>query len=246
MKKLYAGVLGFGLTSAVALSTNAADWYRGPEGSGPYPTATWTGGYVGVNAGGGWGQDGDQLAFPSVFGGVQPSGGFGGLQAGYNWQGSFGYSSLVFGVEADIQVSSIQAERGDGLGLGDVYRSRLQDFGTVRGRLGYATDRTLLYFTGGFAYGNVRNEVSLPAGPADFIANPTATGYVLGGGLEYRLSRTVSIKAEYQYINLGANNPSDPSVGSYTSNGGNVRDDAFHTVRVGLNWYPFKVYEPLK
>src|SRR5271165_4885131 len=244
MKKLCTGLLGLALTSAFANSATAADWYGAPQEPGGYkevlyvPAATWSGFYAGVNAGGGWSGANGQLALPPFFGGVQPSGGFGGLQVGYNWQGGFGYRPLVLGIEADIQISAIDGEGGDS--AGDIFRSRLQDFGTVRGRIGYAMDRILVYFTGGFAYGSVRNEASfLNTTGADFLTDPTATGYALGGGVEYRLNSALSIKGEYQYINLGTNNPVDIAIGAglYTANGGTVRDDAFHTFRVGFNWF---------
>ena len=74
------------------------------------------------------------------------------------------------------------------------------------------------------------------------------TGYVLGGGVEYKFWRDLSVKVEYQYVNLGKNNPVDiaTGTGTYTANGGTLRDDAFNTVRVGLNWWPFGNYVPLR
>lgn len=103
-------------------------------------------------------------------------------------------------------------------------------------------DRTLVYATGGFAWGTVHNEANVASG--DYNINPTATGYVLGGGVEYKLKHDLSVKFEYQYINLGKNDPSAPP--TYSSVGGTVRDDAFNTVRVGLNYFPFTAREPLK
>jgi outer membrane immunogenic protein len=248
MKKFYAGLLGVALTSALAISANAADLYGGYKDV-PYAAVNWTGFYVGVNVGGAWGAESDQLACNNLncgpFGGLSPSGAFGGVQIGYNRQGLFGIAPLVLGLEADIQGSAAYAQGSDA--LGDVYRSKLQEFGTVRGRAGYAIDRTLLYFTGGFAYGNVHNEAITTAGAgADFLAEPAATGYVIGGGVEYRFNRWVSFKAEYQFIDLGKNDPVDPVAGSYTASGGTLRDDAYHTVRVGLNYFPFTAQEPLK
>ncbi len=58
-------------------------------------------------------------------------------------------------------------------------------FGTIRGRLGVAFDRVMLYGTGGFAY------------------NSRATGYTYGGGLEYSITNNISIGAEYLRVNLG-------------------------------------------
>ena len=260
MSKLCAGLLGAAMASAMALSANAADWYGGPQGPAgykdvPYAVATWTGFYAGVNAGYGWSENSDQLAYadstvPVTFGGVQPSGGFGGGQIGYNWQGGWGYSPLVLGVEADVQVSGIDGEGGDA--AGDAFRSRLEMFGTVRGRIGYSFGQTLAYFTGGFAYGSIKNEAVINAGVnagADFVTNRTATGYVLGGGFEYKINPSISVKAEYQYINLGTNDPADingvATPPQYSNNGGTIYDDAFHTFRVGLNWFPFVACAPL-
>ncbi|MGA7325235.1 MAG: outer membrane beta-barrel protein [Rhodomicrobium sp.] len=248
MKRLGTGLLVLILASASAFPAGAADWFRSGEAASSnkdglfIPVVTWTGSYAGVSAGGGLSQESNQLAFPG-FGGLQPSGGFGGVQLGFNWQGGFGFSPLVLGIEADIQVSAIEDEGRDI--AGNIFRSRLEDFGTVRGRMGYAMDCTLFYFTGGFAYGSVKHEASFGGSP-DFIVNTTATGYVLGGGVEYRFNPAVSIKGEYQYINLGKNEPEDPIAGSYSAYGGTVRDDAFHTLRVGFNWYPFPVYEALR
>jgi outer membrane immunogenic protein len=248
MKTLRFGFLGLAMTGAIVDAAAAADWGPISHKDGPdIPVPAWTGFYLGVNAGGAWAQASDQLAFaPDAFGGVQPSGGILGLQLGYNWQGALGYCCLVLGFEADIQVAGVDGEGSDHVGAGDVFRSRLEDFGTVRGRIGYAMDRSLFYFTGGLAYGSIKNEAIIPAIPADFVVNRTTAGYVLGGGLEYKISPTVSLKGEYQYINLGKNDPADPAAGRFTANGGAVRDDAFHTLRAGLNWFPFPSYAPLK
>lgn len=158
------------------------------------------------------------------------------MQFGYNWQG-FGYSPLVVGIETDIEASTIlgQGSNADG----DAFKSRLQALGTVRGRLGYAMDRTLVYATGGLAYGSVDNE----AVSAGYVNNPNTvvTGYVLGGGIEYKIKHDLSVKVEYQYADLGKNEPA-----GYSATGGAVRDDAFSTVRVGINFFPSAVINSLK
>lgn len=147
MKKWHAGLLALTLTSALALPANAADVYRGGLKDGPPPVfvaaPTWTGFYIGVNGGyGGTANDGP----------LSPSGGFGGGQIGYNWQGLFGYSPWVLGIEADFQGSGIS----DSIGYaGDYLQTSLNWFGTVRGRVGYSFGPALLYATGGFAYGEV-------------------------------------------------------------------------------------------
>jgi outer membrane immunogenic protein len=247
MKRAHALLLGLTMASLAAFPAGAADIYGGggyKDAPPPFVSvAAWTGAYIGVNAGGGWSDNNDQLAFPGLFNGLQPSGGFGGFQVGYNWQ-NFGYAPLVLGIEADFQGSGIR-DRGSDV-LGDVFKSRLDDFGTLRGRLGYGTGGSLFYVTGGFAYGSVRNEVA--GGGSVFTIDRTATGYVLGGGFEYKINPAMSIKGEYQFINLGKNDPFDVvgGSGSFAANGGIVRDDAFHTVRVGFNWFPFTAYQPIK
>jgi len=258
MKKLCAGLLGLALGGASALPAEAADWFSWPGNykDVPYPAAVWTGFYAGVNAGYAWSAESDQLACNSTcsgntgggtFGGVSPTGGFAGVQLGYNWQG-FGFSPFLLGIETDIQAPSVIGKGKDV--AGDAFTSRLQMFGTARGRIGYAYDRALVYFTGGFAYGTVYNEANIQPGVPgpDFVTNPNATGFVLGGGLEYKFWRDLSVKVEYQYVNLGRNDPVAPGFIplGYAANGGTLRDDAFNTVRVGLNWWPFSGPVPLK
>jgi outer membrane immunogenic protein len=252
MKKLFAGLAGLAAVSLLAISANAAD-LSAPGGYKDYtPAAVWTGFYAGVNGGYGWGQSGqlacgtdcattNAISNNTPFDGVSPAGWFGGVQLGYNWQG-FGYSPLVIGFETDIQASTILGQGADV--DGNTYKSRLQAFGTVRGRAGYSMDRALVYFTGGLAYGSIDNEANPGGNAYANSATSVVTGYVLGGGLEYKIKRDLSLKAEYQYINLGKNDPVGAS--SYTSTGGTVRDDAFNTVRIGLNYFPFAAREPLK
>ncbi len=103
------------LTATAIAPASAADIYRAESGGykdAPIyvPVSIWTGFYVGINGGYGWSASSNQFSFPSdgvdpAFGGVDPAGGFGGGQIGYNWQMSG--SHLVLGVEADIEGSAI-------------------------------------------------------------------------------------------------------------------------------------------
>jgi outer membrane immunogenic protein len=236
------GVLGLTLTSALALaafSANAADIYRGePAGSykdGPVyaPVATWTGFYAGVNGGYGWSAN---TLSGSDF---QPEGGFGGGQIGYNWQGGFGLGhNLVLGVEADFQGSGIS----DSASVpGASAESNLNWFGTVRGRIGYAFGPALVYATGGFAFGEVESKGSL-VGVGSASATETQTGYVVGGGLEYQINPSWSLKGEYQFLSLDASDRNAAGPLGFTDQD---RTEV-HTVRVGLNYHVGHGYEPLK
>jgi outer membrane immunogenic protein len=176
----------------LAAAANAADVYRSPAVGGyvPYAGVNWSGLYVGVNAGGAW-----NSTHSDDF--VDPTGGFGGGQIGYNWQGVW-HPNLVLGIEADFQ----------GAGVSDTHifgdKSELNWFGTVRGRFGYAFGPALLYGTGGFAYGNIRNKIT---GPGGLSISETQTGWVVGGGVEYKLAPAWSIKSEYQFLSLDAGDP---------------------------------------
>ncbi len=213
-----------------------------------------------------------------AFGGERSSDGFvGGGQIGYNWQLTPG-SGIVFGVEADAQYVDFGRNRnrfafaapaGSTLVPGSlVYNpnglSGLDYFGTVRGRLGYAFDRTLVYATGGFAYGSGGGrDFGLPNSSRDEFQ----TGYAVGGGVEFALptdsflnffrSSAVTLKIEGLYVNLDQGNRNNGAfatnafgntyaVGSagtlLVSGGNNVRRDTeFAVVRAGVN-YKFGTY----
>ena len=131
--------------------------------------------------------------------------------------------------------------------LGVSAKESVDFFGTVRGRIGYAMDRTLIYATGGFAYGEVNSRFDLTNGAATarLTRDRTDTGFAVGGGLEYALNPAWSFKVEYQYIDLG----SEKATGT-SSNGvfltTNEIDTNFHTVRVGINYHIHDEYVPLK
>ena len=228
---------------ALATATNAADMYRPAEGGYkdvPYVGVNWSGLYAGVN--GGYATDasniGSKIGAPFD---ISPAGAFGGGQVGYNFQ----RGNIVFGVEADIQGGSITDSK---TATGTIFnlpasltvKSSLDWFGTVRGRLGYTFDRTLVYGTAGLAYGQITDEATLAVarlGSATGSKSVDATGYAVGGGVEHKFTPNWSAKAEYQYINLGQ----DSAWAKATS-----EDFAVHTVRAGLNYHIGTSYEPLK
>jgi outer membrane immunogenic protein len=245
MKKL---LLGTAMSLVMVAGASAADLYV----KAPPPAPPWTGWYVGANGGYGWDAHVQNIdittapalgGYPAITNGTNAKGGFGGGQIGYNWQG---VSHLVIGIEADIEGSGIKnGFQNDILnGFGDVLQANksLDWFGTVRGRLGYAFGNALVYGTGGFAFGGVRNQLVdvltvPPTGTVTMQTNSTATGYVVGAGIEYLIAPRWSLKAEYQYVNLGSNTLSSPEVppsGFIFST--NKIDNTFNTVRVGINY----------
>jgi outer membrane immunogenic protein len=213
-----AGLLG------LAGSAQAADMaVKAPAYVAPF---TWTGVYLGINAGYGTGTS-DGTAYctnpagvvggtgcsPSVGSGLSPSGGFVGGQIGGNYQTGM----FVWGVEADIQVSHIN----DSNTLtqpccfpvftppnGVFTRAQNLDwFGTVRGRLGLAIwDRTLIYGTGGLMYGEevVNSNLTFPAVTYQATSSGTHSGWIGGGGIEYAFTNNLSAKLEGLYFDMGS------------------------------------------
>jgi outer membrane immunogenic protein len=182
---LLAAILASGLATAADLPAR----YQQPIARAPvyYPVYHWTGFYLGINGGGGWGR--------SQWDGVDRfdvSGGLIGGTIGYNWQ----FSQLVIGVEGDIDWSGIEGTTTVLCPLGCTTRNHW--LATVRGRLGYAFDRFLPYLTGGLAVGDIN--ASLPGFPAGSVSN---AGWTIGGGLEFGIVSNISVKAEYLFVDLG-------------------------------------------
>src|SRR5262245_8838219 len=173
------------VTLAFALPARSADMAV-PVRPPPAPVWTWSGCYMGLNVGYGWGRDYVSDATETAAGGAifrfadfnfQSSGAFGGGQFGCNWQAGI----AVFGIETDFQAADI---KGSILFPGAIFNfpnalfntevtSKLWYFRTVRGRLGFAlTPAAMLYATGGWAYGEVDSTLSFP------FANGTANAFI--------------------------------------------------------------------
>ncbi len=90
-------------------------------------------------------------------------------------------------------------------------------------------------------YGDKNNEFHDLVTGHVFKDDGTHTGYVLGGGLEYLIAPGWSVKAEYQYIDLGLDNATD-GLGEYVR----TKDTELNTVRGGVNYHFSSPLEPLK
>jgi outer membrane immunogenic protein len=238
MKKILFAVAGL---AALAAPATAADLPLKAPPMVVNPAYNWTGFYVGVNGGYGWGTGSQQIIDTNPGGAIDlfrtgnPSGGFAGGQIGYNWQLG---SPFVLGIEADFQGADI---KGSNTGIGtqaflETHGITVNSFGTVRGRIGYAFGSTLVYATGGLAYGNINSQLSAPTAPGVFErTNGTQTGFAVGGGLEYLFNPNWSLKAEYQYMDLGSKRLlGTPGFVGFSTN---PLDTAFHTVRAGVNYH---------
>jgi outer membrane immunogenic protein len=222
---LLASTLFIGAASAADMPRRAPA-YKAPEPIMAQPY-NWTGFYVGGNLGYGWGRQDNSVDGTSV-GSANVNGIIGGGQVGYNWQ----VNQIVFGLEADFQGSG---QKGDGsftVPFPGTFTNKLDWFGTVRGRVGYAFDRWLPYVTGGWAYGHGSIDASAPGVGAGSVSN-TYSGWTVGGGLEYAFLNNWSAKIEYLYVDFG-NGPSVTLAPSASVlSGGKLTDNI---VRVGLNY----------
>ena len=181
------------------------------------PLYNWTGFYLGLNGGVGWGHS----AWDST-GSFDPSGGLAGGTIGYNWQ----TGGWVFGLEGDLDWSDIDGRTTVFCPLG--CRTRNSWLATVRGRVGYAFDRIMPYVTGGLALGGIK--ASTPGLPGK---SETEAGWTAGAGLEVAIAGTWTAKAEYLFVDLGDLN-CGPACG-----GGLVKDNvSFHShiLRGGINY----------
>lgn len=225
------------------------------------PVNSWSGFYFGANLGYGWNSgSGDIATFfdgdgtPTGFSGrgFESEGAFAGGQIGYNWQ----RNRFVFGIETDLQGAGIKSDARSLVDNGDFILNRhlhqsIDWFGTIRGRVGYGWDSTLVYFTGGFAYASVNSSVTDPIVGlpfAQFSRNEVETGFVIGGGLEYKINPSWSIKGEYQYIDLGSERLTGSALFGVIPIHSNEIDNSLHTVRIGVNYHIDNCceYEPLK
>lgn len=181
----------------------------------PVPTVyDWSGVYVGVHGGYGWGDADTTLAAP--LNSFSADGFLGGVQAGYNFQ----YGNFVAGVELDASYTDI---KGNVAGAAE---AELNWLGTARLRAGYAFDRFMVYGTGGLAYGDVE-VTNVPAGVSESNGH---IGWALGAGAEAAVTDNVTVRGEYLYVNL-----QDEDYTNVLGAGNKAGLDA-HTVKVGLNY----------
>ena len=177
----------------------------------------WTGFYAGINGGYGWGKSNwSNAVFPAN---PKPKGGMVGGTLGYNYQ----VGSIVWGLEGDWDWADVKGSSA--CLLVATCETKNSWLATFRGRIGYAFDRWMPYFTGGGAYGNVKASIN----PGISSASKNELGWTVGAGVEYAFLGSWSAKLEYLYVDLGSFNAGPFPVVNNVSFKENV-------VRAGLNY----------
>jgi outer membrane immunogenic protein len=185
-------------------------------------------------------------------------GALGGAQAGYNWQ----VGNWLLGVEGDMQATAQKLAENGTIIYTDVStrpfcdstvgsnpckvtvanRWELPWLGTLRGRLGFASDRWLFYTTAGLAVGEARSSFTFTENQGANVAltvpgSLVKAGWTLGAGIEAAVGNNWSVKAEYLFIDLGSHTVSaanSTGFGPLVFNQSfNIRDNI---VRVGVNY----------
>lgn len=247
---LFAGAVAlFAASPALAadLPEPAAPPPQAPATYAPPPAFNWGGIYIGLNGGGSWVSQGNSTFTYSATGATSSgqsfsnSGFLGGGQIGFNYQAG----QAVFGLEADADyLSNKSTVTVTDFGGGNASHAYTTDFlSTVRGRLGFAWDRALIYGTGGLAmaeYQVQRTQNTSGAGGLD-VAGATQTvsnfrlGWAAGAGVEYAF--TDSITGRVEYLVAGLESASDTySFPAATSVNASSPTEYINMVRAGLNF----------
>jgi high affinity Mn2+ porin len=227
MRKIYIFGSGAGVVLATCSFAIAADLpAKAPARSTIYD---WTGFYIGGHVGYGGGSLGpgtNPLPEQGVIFPHSVTGLIGGFQGGYNRQFS---NHIVLGVEADASFTSPHDAPAS---VPAPFNTTIDYVGTVRGRVGYASDIWMPYVTGGFAWGHSHVNINDDAGNIVSSPGQTHPGWTAGAGVEFAVSGNWSAKVEYDYIDL-ARRMYDLS--AFGLPGINV-DPKLHLVKVGLNY----------
>jgi opacity protein-like surface antigen len=187
----------------------------------PAPVYSWSGVYGGISGGYAWGKNEVLNQVGGVDQSISPSGGFGGVQLGYNYQFS---PNWLIGGEIDMSFGDIN----DKASTIPAARSKFDAFGTARTRFGYVQNNWLVYGTVGAIWMRDRTDIVVPGSTIASVRGYDVD-WVFGGGVEYAVDPRWSWKLEYLYAPFGRN--FDFGEGPNES-----RKATLNIIRAGLNY----------
>jgi outer membrane immunogenic protein len=236
------------IMAAVAIVAMATAATKPASAAGP--SFDWSGFYAGAVVGYGWGssdwndifgtyQNGPDDIYRTHLLGASPDGVLGGGTLGYSFQ----RGSLVYGVEGDFAFTGM-SDQGHCFGNVDNYSATCATdtkwVSTVAARLGWAMNRALIFGKGGLAVGRFEYDIG------DFVnfdapnyntSSETRVGWTIGGGVEYAITDSISVKMEYDYMDFGTDRvgfraPCDCEATPFKTD----IDQSMHTLKAGLNF----------
>ncbi len=212
------------LAVAVAIPTaEAADLGRPSLKDGPdygAPRYLWTGAYAGLQAGYGWGTSRQTNIDTLITTRDYDTDGFiGGGTLGYNSQ----TGQLVWGFEGDLSYTDVSGSSTVACIAG--CSSSLNWLMTLRARVGWDMNGWMPYVTAGMAIADAHVSTNGAGSRTDTLA-----GWTAGGGVEVKIDRNWSVKAEYLFVDLGDMRNTVPGARI------NADFDELHVVRGGINY----------
>jgi outer membrane immunogenic protein len=199
MKKIMIGCAA--LAALFSLETaNAADlprpapapYYKAPAAV--PPAFSWTGFYLGMEGGYGWGHE---TYTDNFIGGVShsPQGGLFGGVLGYRYQ----IGQFVLGAEGTAAWADLNDTVSAG-GISETFKTR--SLYTATGQIGYAFGQALLYAKGGWAGAYMNNNLTAP-GILVASNSQDDNGWTVGAGIDYAVLQNVVLGVEYDHMDLG-------------------------------------------
>jgi outer membrane immunogenic protein len=192
MKGAIGSTLALGLLSSSVMAADAGPGAPLPDF---VPAFSWTGIYLGVQAGHAWDEiniddgNGTTVSWP------EHDGWFGGGYAGVNLQ----LNPFVLGVEGDANGGN--GDAASHVGGGFSVRTDINSFASIRGRVGLAADRLLFFATSGWAWADV-SATRVAPDLSTFTVDTTLDGWIVGGGLDYAFTDKFIGRIEYRHYAL--------------------------------------------
>jgi outer membrane immunogenic protein len=185
---LIGSILCLPLLTVAALAGEKADLWAGP--------------YAGASIGYAWGESEQNYDRAGDHGEatLEPDGAAAAITGGYNWMWD---ENFLFGLEADIGVINV-SQGATEVFDGHVWSTNIGPFwGTFRGRAGYTMDNILMFVTGGLVVASI-DDTSIGNTPGETAKEDDLNvGWVIGGGVEYALDNSWTLKAEYLHMDFG-------------------------------------------
>lgn len=213
----------------------AADLYSRKGALPPAPVLpeyySWTGFYAGGQIGYSWASSRTRfVALNGLLAGTgfdhDSDGLVGGAHVGFNYQ----FGSIVLGVEGDIEGVDARSSFNDPLVSGRTSRDWQA---SVRGRIGFAFDRFMIYGSAGGAFTEFDYRLTDPATGLSDSSGASRTGWTGGGGVSYAFTTNLIGGVEYRYTDYGRFSrfarTAFPGLGTQ-------QETSLHTVRTSISY----------